>query len=59
MKNKGVIISKKQLIKRRFLFVEDGSIDVDELQAYIDENNLPIHIVIYRQGTPIPTFKEL
>ena len=52
-------MSKKQFIKRRFLFVEDGSIDVDELQAYIDENNLHIHIVIYRQGTPIPTFKEL
>ena len=58
MKNKGVIMSKKQFIKRRFLFVEDGSVDVDELQDYIDENNLPIHIVVYRQGAPIPVFKE-
>ena len=58
MKNKGVIMSKKQFIKRRFLFVEDGSVNVDELQAYIDENNLPIHIIVYRQGAPIPVFKE-
>ncbi len=52
-------MSRKQRIKRRFLFIEDGSVDIDELQAYIDEQNLPIHIVIYRQGAPIPVFKEL
>ena len=51
-------MSKKQFIKRRFLFVEDGSVDVDALQDYINENNLPIHIVVYRQGAPIPVFKE-
>ena len=51
-------MKKKQFIKRRFLFVEDWSADVDELQDYIDENNLPIHIVVYRQGAPIPVFKE-
>ena len=45
--------------KIQFLFIEDGSVDIDELQAYIDEQNLSIHIVIYRQGAPIPVFKEL
>lgn len=52
-------MSRKQRIKRKLLFVEDGSVDIDELQAYIDEHNLPIHIVVYRQGAPIPIIKEL
>lgn len=60
MKYKGEkTMSRKQRIKRKLLFVEDGSVDIDELQAYIDEHNLPIHIVVYRQGAPIPIIKEL
>ncbi len=35
-----------------FLFVEDGSIDVDSLEENIQGSG--IEIVIYRQGAPMP-----
>lgn len=44
--------------KWKFLLVEDGSVDVDELQQFFDENDMKIKIVIYRQGAPKPELKE-
>ena len=44
--------------KWKILLVEDGSIDVDELQQFFDENDMKIKIVIYRQGAPKPELKE-
>lgn len=44
--------------KWKFLLVEDGSLDVDELQKFFDEQNMKIKIVIYRQGAPKPELKE-
>ena len=44
--------------KWKFLLVEDGSLYVDELQKFFDEQNMKIKIVIYRQGAPKPELKE-
>ena len=44
--------------KWKLLLVEDGSIDIDELQRFFDEQHMKIKIVIYRQGSPKPELKE-
>ena len=44
--------------KWKFLLIEDGSVDIDELQQFFDEHNMNIKIVIYRQGAPKPELKE-
>ena len=44
--------------KWKVLLVEDGSVDVDELQQFFDEQDMKIKIVIYRQGAPKPELKE-
>ena len=41
---------KNKTEKWEYWLVKDGSVDVDELQQLIDENNLKIKIVICRQG---------
>lgn len=48
--------AKKQEYK--ILLVEDGSVDVDGLETFIDENNLKIKVVIYRAGSIPPKFLE-
>ena len=51
---------QKQLKKQeyRILLVEDGSVDVDDLKTFFDENNLKIKVVIYRAGSMTPKFLE-
>lgn len=44
--------------KWKYWLIEDGSVDVDELQQFIDENDLKIKIIIYRQGLTKPELKE-
>ena len=47
------------IVKRasyRILLCEDGSVDVDELEQFIDEHDLPIKVVIYRAGANPPRF---
>lgn len=44
--------------KWKYWLIEDGSVDVDELQQFIDENNLKIKIIIYRQGSTRPELKD-
>lgn len=44
--------------KWQYWLIEDGSVDVDELQQFIDKNNLKIKIIIYRQGSIKPELKE-
>lgn len=47
------------IVKRasyRILLVEDGSVDIDELEQFIDEHDLPIKVVIYRAGANPPRF---
>lgn len=40
----------------KILLVEDGSIDVDGLEQFIDEHDLKIKIVVYRAGSVPPCF---
>lgn len=51
---------QKQLKKQEYkiLLVEDGSVDVDDLEQFIDEHNLKIKVVIYRAGSMPPKFLE-
>lgn len=50
----------KKLLKMKkeykILLVEDGSVNVDELEQFIFENDLKIKIVVYRQGSIPPRF---
>ena len=46
---------KEKEIKPQFLFVEDGSIDVDNLQLSLEErDDVNVTIVVYRQGSERP-----
>lgn len=40
----------------KMLLVEDGSVDVDELEQFIFEHGLKIKVVVYRQGSIPPCF---
>lgn len=42
----------------KILLVEDGSVNVDELEQFIFENDLKIKIVVYRQGSIPPRFLD-
>lgn len=44
--------------KWKYWLIEDGSLDVDELQQFVDENNLKIKIIVYRQGAAKPELKN-
>lgn len=49
---------KNKTEKWKYWLIEDGSVNVDELQQFIDENNLKIKIIIYRQGSIKPELKS-
>lgn len=55
MKNKS---KKVKYAKWKYWLIEDGSVDVEDLAQFIDENNLKIKIIIYRQGSQKPELKE-
>lgn len=48
------LFTKQQEYK--ILLVEDGSINVDELEQFICEHDLKIKIVVYRAGSIPPCF---
>ena len=45
-------------VKWQYWLIEDGSVDVEDLAQFIDENNLKIKIIIYRQGSIKPELKS-
>ena len=45
-------------VKWQYWLIEYGSVDVDDLQQFIDENDLKIKIIIYRQGSQKPELKS-
>ena len=49
---------KNKTEKWKYWLIEDGSLDVDELQQFIDENNLKIKIIVHRQGATKPELKK-
>lgn len=44
--------------KWKYWLIEDGSVDIEDLQEFIIENNLKIKIIIYRQGSIKPELKS-
>ena len=42
----------------KYWLIEDGSVDVDGLQQFIDENDLKIKIIVYRHGSTPPELKS-
>lgn len=42
----------------KYWLIEDGSVDVDGLQQFIEEKHLRIKIIIYRQGSTPPELKS-
>ena len=50
---------KRKTEKWKYWLIEDGSVDVEDLQQFIDENDLKIKIIIYRQGSPKPELKTV
>ena len=49
---------KNKTEKWKYWLIEDGSVEIDELQEFIDEKNLKIKIIIYRQGATKPELKS-
>ena len=43
----------------KFLFVEDGSVDTDELAEILESRNPEIQLVVYRQGGERPELVEV
>ena len=43
----------------KFIFVEDGSVDTDELEERLAETNPEIKVVVYRQGASAPELVEV
>ena len=41
------------------MFVEDGSVDIDELLEEMSEKNPEIKVIVYRQGSNKPEFLDL
>ena len=44
---------------QKFMFVEDGSVDIDELLEEMSEKNPEIKVIVYRQGSNKPEFLDL
>ena len=49
---------KEAALGWKYWLVEDGSVDVDELQKFIEEKHLKIKIIVYRQGSTPPELKS-
>lgn len=49
-------VAKKPFEK--VLFIEDGSVDLDELKE-LKETNPEIKVIVYRQGARVPELKEI
>ena len=57
MRRKFIEKIKKPTRVKKFLFVEDGSVDLDELKERL-ESNPEIAVVIYRAGSVPPQLVE-
>lgn len=53
---KKLFTKRKELEDYKILLVEDGSIDIDSLEQFIDEHKLKIKMVVYRAGSVPPCF---
>ena len=57
----GMIASEEPLLPpiQKFIFVEDGSVDTDELEEHVLMSNPEIKVVVYRQGAQPPELVEV
>ena len=44
---------------KKFLFIEDGSVDIDELELRLADSNPEIKIVVFRNGAMMPQLVEV
>ena len=44
---------------KKFMFVEDGSVDVDDLEERLSTTNPEVKVVVYRQGGLPPVLRDL
>ena len=44
---------------KKFLLIEDGSVDLETLSEDLQEKNPEIRIIVYRQGSAIPQLLSL
>ena len=44
---------------KKFIFVEDGSVDADELTEMLSATNPEIKVIVYRQGGREPSLVEV
>jgi len=51
--------AKRNTAVKKFLFVEDGSVDCDELTEDLAVKNPEIKVVVYRQGAREPQLKDI
>lgn len=56
-----MIISDQPMLTpiKKFIFVEDGSVDTDELTELLELSNPEIKVVVYRQGARPPELVEV
>lgn len=47
----------RELPTKQILFVEDGSVDLDELKTVLQRTS--IEVIVYRQGSPMPKLVSL
>lgn len=43
----------------KFLFIEDGSVDFDELKKELEKTNPEIKVIVYRQGSNMPQLVDI
>lgn len=49
--------SKKPI--KKFMYIEDGSVDTDTLINELERTNPEIRVIVYRQGSNPPALKEV
>lgn len=52
-RNKKPLINKEKTIQK-FMYIEDGSVDTDELIEELGRTNPEIRVIVYRQGSRLP-----
>ena len=52
-------LEKETMPVKKFLFVEDGTVDTDELEEILHQRNPEIKLVVYRQGGTPPRLEEV
>lgn len=50
---------KEHISYDKFLFIEDGSVDFDELKKELEKTNPEIKVIVYRQGSNMPQLVDI